>query len=299
MLRRAVFLLALAAPLAARAVPAAGAVELVPTSFGVSDCSSTDAAVTFSWTITYETGVSTTPSDAFLRILASNTAGCGDSTGTVVTGTVADKITPGTTTSYGATTTVLRKTLVQLSGNTACDKDATIRVCVRLYNAAGTTLLGKADGSVPLVTAAPPAPRTVVAAPGDSALNVSWADGVATTTTATATSYDVSVWECPAGQETTCPRANVKTGSTSNKSLRVSGLTIDHQYKVVVKAFSAEGNPSPDSEPAFGTPINTIDYWELYTRLNGAEQGGCGGGPAGALSLLAVAGLARLLRRRS
>jgi MYXO-CTERM domain-containing protein len=40
-------------------------------------------------------------------------------------------------------------------------------------------------------------------------------------------------------------------------------------------------------------------FWEQYRADGGIEQGGCGGGPAGALALLGVALALRRLRRRS
>jgi len=299
MLRRAALIAALLAPLAGRAAPAAGVVETVPTSFGTADCTSTEATVSFTWALAYETGTTSPPAGSYLQLLASDTSACPDNSASVNTAFIDQNITPGTTTTYGATNTVLRKTLIDAAGLAACDQSKKIYVCVRLYAEGTTTLLGKATGAIDLVTSVPPAPKSVAAAPGEGALNVSWLDGDAVAGSAVATDYTVEVWPCPEGQDATCPRTDVKGGDTANKSLRVGGLTIGTRYKVVVYAFSAEGNASPASAAAFGTPIDAFDYWEKYQAMNGTEPGGCGGGPAGAASILAVVALVGALRRRS
>ncbi|MCM2333007.1 MAG: fibronectin type III domain-containing protein [Anaeromyxobacteraceae bacterium] len=299
MLRRAALLAALLLPVAGRAAPAAGVIETVPTSFGKADCTSTEATVSFTWALAFESGTTSPPAGSYLQLLASDTSACPDASTSVRTAFIDQDITPGTTTTYGATNTVLRKTLIDAAGLSACDQSKKIYVCVRLYAEGTTTLLGKATGAIELVTSVPPAPKSVVVSPGEGALNVSWADGDATAGSAVATDYRVEVWPCPPGQEATCSRTDVRSGDTANKSLRIDGLTIGAQYKVVVYAFSAEGNVSPASAAAFGTPINAFDYWEKYQAMSGKEKGGCGGGPAGLLSLLAVAALAGALRRRS
>lgn len=299
MLRRAALIAALLLPLAGRAAPGAGVIETVPTSFGKADCTSTEAVVSFTWALAYETGTTAPPAGSYLQLLASDTTACPDASTTVKTAFIDQNITPGTTTTYGTTNTVLRKTLIDAAGLTACDQSKKIYVCVRLYAENSTTLLGKATGAIDLVTSIPPAPKSVAVSPGEGALNVSWADGDATAGSATATDYTVEVWPCPVGADATCPRTGVKGGDTANKSLRVSGLAIDTRYKVVVYAFSAEGNASPASAAAFGTPINVTDYWEKYQAMGGLEEGGCGGGPAGVASILAVVALAGALRRRS
>ena len=299
MLRRAALLAALLLPVAGRAAPGAGVIETVPTSFGKADCTSTDASVSFAWALTYETGTTSPPAGSYLQLLASDTSACPDASTSVKTGFIDQNITPGTTTTYGTTNVVLRKDVISAAGLSACDQSKKIYVCVRLYAENSTTLLGKATGAIELVTSVPPAPKSVVVSPGEGALNVSWADGDATAGSATATDYTVEAWPCPEGADATCPRTGVKGGDTATKSLRVSGLTIGTRYKVVVYAFSAEGNVSLPSTPAFGTPIEVFDFWERYRDMIGQEQGGCGGGPAGVASLLAVIALVGARRRRS
>ncbi len=297
MLRRAIFVAVLLSPMAGRAAPAAGSVITAPTSFGSADCTSTSATVTFEWTLTLTSGTTVIPADSFIQIRASNKIDCPDTGTDTQTALFAPNVTPGTSTTYGATTTVLRKTLITGAGLDACNTNSTIYVCVKLYNSGGGTVLGSASGTVALTTAAPVAPIGVVASPGEAALNVSWSDGTGTSTSGAATDYLVEAWPCPLGSDDTCVGSKA-TGTTSSKSLRLPGLTIGTRYKVVVYAFSAEGNKSPASAPAFETPIDAIDFWEKYKEMKGLEEGGCAGGPAGVLSLLAVAGLVRTRRRR-
>jgi NCAIR mutase (PurE)-related protein len=125
--------------------------------------------------------------------------------------------------------------------------------------------------------------------PGDTALFVSWEDG--TDSTVAAVSYNVTA----AGSTGTRTQ-----NFTSVSGLhRVTGLTNGTSYSVTVTSVSAGGNESLASVAATGTPAPVIGFWEEYTKSAGHEQGGCGGGPAGLVSLLGVALALRGLRRRS
>ena len=86
------------------------------------------------------------------------------------------------------------------------------------------------------------------------------------------------------------------TGKTNN---RVTGLTNGVTYAVTVRSVSAGGNQSVATAAVSGTPEKVSDFWDQYTKAKGPEQGGCGGGPAGLVSLLGVALVLRGLRRRS
>jgi hypothetical protein len=88
------------------------------------------------------------------------------------------------------------------------------------------------------------------------------------------------------------------TGKTNN---RVTGLTNGVTYSVTVTSLSGGDNESAASAPAVtGTPEAVSSFWDLYVAEPGhREQGGCGGGPAGLVSLLGVALALRGLRRRS
>jgi hypothetical protein len=132
---------------------------------------------------------------------------------------------------------------------------------------------------------------SVSVAAGDGALYVSWADG--TDNGVAATSYRVTA-------EAVGNPGDTHTESFTGKSnQRISGLTNGVTYSVTVIAVSAGGNRSLASEPVTGTPQHVADFWEQYQEAGGREQGGCGGGPAGVLSLLGVALALRGFRRRS
>jgi hypothetical protein len=142
---------------------------------------------------------------------------------------------------------------------------------------------------------------------GDSALNVSWADGTDSTVAATGYRVEASpllascLGSIPSPLTLSClDLAASVTGTTASRSLRLGGLVNDVHYGVRVYATSSGGNDSaPSTPPVLGTPQPTRDFWGQYELQGGTEQGGCAGGPAGPLSLLAVAGLLLTFRRRS
>lgn len=183
----------------------------------------------------------------------------------------------------------------------ACSVAATITFCVYVAETdTGTPPIQTAftaSGSIDLDTAAPGQPTSVSAASGDGALTVGWVAG-----SGTATTWRVTAAPGAADQALGCsgggaPGSSDCTGS-STTSCRVTGLTNDACYSVTVQGFSEVNNPSPVSPAATGVPRPVEGFWERYAA-DGREQGGCGSGPAAALSLLALAALApRLLRRR-
>ena len=87
---------------------------------------------------------------------------------------------------------------------------------------------------------------------------------------------------------------------TGKVSQRLSGLTNDghllgDRHGGVGRRQSSRWLPIA----ATGTPQPVTGFWDQYTRRRRREQGGCGGGPAGVVSLLGVALALRGLRRRS
>jgi MYXO-CTERM domain-containing protein len=181
-----------------------------------------------------------------------------------------------------------------------CDasKDGTnIFVCVHWLGSGGEKL-GVSSGTFRIQLKSPGTPASVTAGPGDRALNVNWSapasgdaavDHYVVTLTPTAPT-DPSAPTDPGG-----PRSS---GEVSVLNHRFDDLVNGVQYAVEVCAFSVGGNQSETCGTGSGTPAESDDFWELYEREQGAEQGGCASGPAGALALLGVAGLLALRRRK-
>ena len=78
----------------------------------------------------------------------------------------------------------------------------------------------------------------------------------------------------------------------------LQGLSNGTVYEVVIVAIDDEGNISPPSNSLFGEPREVDDFWDLYRKAGGAEDGGCSAapGPLGLAGALLAAGW--LLRRR-
>jgi len=297
MLRRLLLIACLLAPLGALA-QTAGNIAFTPgDTFGASACVAGNSQISMTWTIAFVSGTVAVPSGATYRILASNQADCPttDTTSGAVTGLMVDSLTAnGITQTYPGTGDALLYVadLASKAGLTCTGTDTVIHVCVRLIPSGGGTALGNAQSVISLQLAAPPVPVMVSVSPGDSALYAAWADGTANGTTAS--TYNVSVLaQDPALDSVT------HTGSTSNKNLKVSGLKNGVTYDVKVQAVSSGGNTSAFSTTLSGTPQPTTDFWETYQSANGPEQGGCAGGAGGLLSLVVLAGLGRVFRRRS
>jgi hypothetical protein len=309
MLRRALLLAALAAPLAA----AGQSIATTPAQpFSKAACDgTTTTTLVLNWSMATGT---TMPSGGRYRIVTSASNDCLNSGTPLV---VADSIVPVTSATdtagisgqryppVGDTTSVFSVKTLAVKASVDCTKNPVIYLCAQLMNSAtwvaSTNILALSVESVP-----PAVPVGVTAAPGQNSLTVSWTDGVSSgvaASTYTAKAYKV-LPACTGQVPGSVPRSCLDLGtvaaegSTSAKSIRLTGLTIGQAYGAEVVAVSATGLTSDPSASATGIPIQVYDYWDKYTAMNGPEQGGCAGGPAGVLSLLAVAGLVRSLRRR-
>jgi hypothetical protein len=183
--------------------------------------------------------------------------------------------------------------MVRAAGYDACDAttEKTIYLCVHWYDPSGARN-GWAKGSVKLSFTAPAAPVNVSATPGDAALNVSWSAG--TGGSVDATEYQV-VASTTDARDAAGPHEYARTNSTS---FRARGLVNGVPYTVVVYAFSKAGNRSDPSIAATGTPQPVADFWDRYRQSGGPENGGCSGGPGGALALVGTAALLALARRK-
>ena len=310
MLRRALLVAALLAPAAGWAQTVSLTVS-PPGPFGKAACvaagNANDPALSLSWTVAPPSG-SVLGTGWTYQVVALTGGGCSTApaqANVVNTATIQATLPTG---SYpaGTTDTLHLSDLVTHSGaSCTATTDQTITLCVQLLN--GGSVSTSVSATVTVQLGAPSIPVGVGASPGDSALNVSWADG--TDSTVAATSYRVEaspllascVGAIPSPLTVACLDLNNSvTGTTSNHSLRLGGLTNGVAYGVRVYATSSGGNDSdPSSPPVLGTPQPTRDFWGQYVSQGGTEQGGCAGGPAGLVSLLAVAGLLLTFRRRS
>lgn len=312
MLRRALLLVCLLAPLAASAqsvtFPDAGP-------FTVARCNA-DPATSVTWTVTTTDAILAGYKYRILVLRGTDTcSGLTNPADTTADSQVIIKDLPAQVGTVGATPSAtypgynntsadLRLSDLLSAGKQTCDGTAnlTLTVCVQLTKADGTYVTS-ATGTLAVEREKPAQPLTVVVTPGDSALLVSWAAGSGSTTVTSR--YRAEAYACVDAADTTCSNtvaSSAETGNDTSRSLRIGGLAIGTKYKVLVYSLSGNGTPSLPSDPQYGTPINALDYWELYQQMHqglDAEQGGCGGGPAGLTSLLAVAGALALRRRRS
>lgn len=297
MLRRAALLVSLLLPLGALAAPTAGNLTVTPSPFGLNDCdASLTRTLTLEWTFSFTSPYTALPSSGYVQVLVSNAEKCPDnnsSTGVSTTIQLQD-LAVATTSS----TALTAKEVIE-GASLTCGSSATVYVCARVRNTNGT-LYGEANGSASIQASPPAAPTSVAVTAGENALLVTWSDG-SSASGVTVSSWRVAVtpYQCPADQASLCASPQTTTVTSSTRSRRVDGLVLGVTYAVQVYAVASSGNVSSASDAAYGTPINIRDFWEYYTELGGAEAGGCAGGPAGALSLLAVAGLVRAFRRRS
>lgn len=303
MLRRSLLVAALLAPLAASAQTVTFS-DAGP--FGVNDCQSVNPAISLTWTVT--TTVAIEASSTYRIVALRSGEACSIAApvaGQIIkSGLVAHIGTLGQTAAAtypgydGTSTDTLHLADLVAGANLSCtgSTNQSFTVCVQLLKADNTYVVS-ASGTLTLEREAPARPVSVTASAGDSALNVSWAAGTGSNTSAS--TYRAEAYPCADATDVVCNSPLAASDTTANKSVRLEGLTVGTRYRVVVYAVSAGGVDSLASDPAFGVPITVNDYWEQYKLDGGQEEGGCAGGPAGALSILAVAGLARLLRRRS
>lgn len=318
MLRKVTLLACLLAPLAGQAQ---SLTITAPGPYGKADCvaagDSNDPIITLAWTVVPTT---TPTATSTYQVKAFTTGTCAsDAVASNVVSQATIAWTSGNTGTYPGTSgdpvLHLSGLLTKATGSAAAaaaacaaTTDVTITVCVQVLN--GSTIAGAVSNTVKIQLSPPPVPTSVSVSPGQNALLVSWAAGTSNTVTTstyrvTARPVTTDVAACtpiPDPLTVACLGAVVAEASTSGKSARLTGLTTSVPYGVEVYAISDGGNSSAaSSPPKLGTPIDVVDFWDKYQDMSGgtAEQGGCGGGPAGLLSILAVAGLVRSLRRRS
>jgi uncharacterized protein (TIGR03382 family) len=306
-MRRA-WLLALVAAPAIAAAQAEGQITFdngrtFPNYINAAECAG-DSTIDLAWTVTILSGFTGFPLGGTYQVYASNQQPTNntcfieknESTG-LFAGPVGAQI-AGTGQTMAAQP--FDPSLIVTAAGKTCTNtgDQTIYVCVQ--GTSGGSNFGFATGTLTLSVSPPPAPVNVSVAPGDSALNVSWDPGVATSG-ALGDSQEYQVDATFVRTTSTATDSGThSSGRVTATDLRLGGLVNTVVYGVTVTAFSKAGNQSSPSDPAKeGMPEVVDDFWDAYSA-RGREQGGCasGAGAAGTLALLAAASLVALLRRR-
>ncbi len=116
----------------------------------------------------------------------------------------------------------------------------------------------------------PGAPELVDVSPGDRRLDLSWTDE-SNTEDVTYTVY----WDDQSLVESDLSAAFSETG-ISTTSYAIEDDTLDNgvAYVVAVSAVDEADNESGLSNSQLGTPIETLDFWELYQASGGTDPGG-------------------------
>jgi hypothetical protein len=290
MLRRAALLLLLSAPLGARAD-----VTFTPSAFGSSDRTSS-ASYGLAWTVTSSSAIAT--GDFYKFTVSSTSTTCPTDSASSLT-PLQDSI-AATSTTQSASSFGTRQDLLSKAGVTATTTSATVFVCVQLWTSAGATGTpkGTTSGSVTYSTTPPPTPESVVAKPGDSAIYLWWADG--SDSSVAVDHYEVAVTVVALKPDPALDSISTHSQTfTGSQKQYFPGLVNGQTYTAKVRSVSASGDKSGWSDPsAEVTPKPVLDFWDQYHAAGGVEQGGCAGGAAGLLSLVALGGLLRGLRRR-
>jgi hypothetical protein len=287
MLRRALLFLCLAAPVAAGAQNSLTFTSNPSPPYGRTDCNNQSTlAVQLGWVLA-PTGGALGTNDTY-RITATTADAACPSTTSGTTNLVAAR-----PTSSGTTYSTTLGAILAAAGAATCtgDADVTVFVCVALARDGATTTEVSVRNSFKLQFKPPLAPTNLVVTPGNNALNVSW--------TAPDSTNDPAAVEYRVRVVSTDPRDTTPRETTiGGTSVRIGGLVNGVVYTVTVVALSEGGNESPpvtDTE----APVPVDDFFTHYRAEGGLEEGGCAGGPAGPLSLLALGALVRAFRRRS
>ncbi len=305
-MRRAWLLALVAAPAVAAAQITFDNGRTFPNYINAAECAG-GSTIKLSWTVAFVNGFTAFPVGGTYQVYAANQPHVSptcftapNSTTGLVAGPVGTQIT-GTGQSMAAQVLDTGQFVTASGRSCSTAGDQTIYVCVQGTPSGGGSNFGFATGNLTLSVSPPPAPINVNVSPGDSALNVSWDPGVATTA-APADSQEYVVEATVVG---TTPGASDPTpvhtsGRVTAEDLRFSGLVNNVIYAVRVFAFSKAGNESAASDPVEGMPEPVADFWDAYKNAGGREQGGCasGAGAAGALGLLLAAASLVVLRRR-
>jgi hypothetical protein len=275
-----------------------------------------NASVTVQWSPQFLNGLTTLPVGGVYQLYASsldprnNLAG-GSTTGGSTTcftssnTTGNQPVTAGQVSDVQGNNPIITQTavinltdFVTKAGQAGCPSD-NVMVWICVQGLSGGTPVAFASASVTISTTIPPPPVITEVTPGDSALNVTWGAGTATTT-ATGDTYSYQLTADMVGTTTavTDPNAPHLSSMYTSTSARFGGLVNTVVYAVTARAFSKAGNGSAPSAAVNGTPLPVNDFWDSYKAAGGRDSGGCTSGLAGPLALALVAGALALSRRR-
>ncbi len=161
----------------------------------------------------------------------------------------------------------------------------------------GAAAIATAQVNVKFALAPPHPPVNLSIAPGDSHLQVAWAEGDPAEDIAT---FDVHV----VPQGTVSDGGVAKNVTSTNADIQTTDngapLQNDAGYDVYIIANDRYGNVSPPSDIAVGFPVAVADFYNHYRGLGGSAEGGGGCTTAGASFWIAGAAVAAALfaRRR-
>jgi hypothetical protein len=297
--------LALAAPLAALA-QTSGTILFTPTSpvVNAAQCSASDQTTTISlaWLTTLTSGSTFNSNGAYYVFAASSDPGnttpyCANLTAGGLVATTPS--TPDATLQTGSAT--VKTSALAAAAGYDCTADKTIYVCVAWFSDSGADpfsapLGGYAKGTVSLSVSGPDQPTVTSVTPGEKALNVKISVPSTGTTADTWRARAVATSDPACGGDTA---THTSSSTAIGTAARITGLVNLCPYTVTAVTYSADDNPSPESDP-YGVavaPEPVKDLWDLYTEAGGRDSGGCQAGGLGLLSLLGAAALARIRRR--
>jgi Synergist-CTERM protein sorting domain-containing protein len=291
----------------AQATPAVGSVTIVesadptenPPYINIKECDATTAdTLTYYWQVssfvggTYDLYIADQPSTSETCPAQSSTTLTVHSAA-IVTGLSATAASQN----YKDTATISQrlKQLVDAGATSlSCTGTSTtgeFYLCVNYTPTGGTKVVNAASGSPKLDLGKPPTPADVVLGAGDSVLHVSWKAGSGGT--GTTDGYRVR-W----GPHNGALDGSHDLTDSGTTSFDIGGLQNDAEYDVQVLALSPGNNESDPTASAIGKPIFVNDFWRLYRKDGGREQGGCAAGGGGILALLALVPLAWRRHRR-
>jgi hypothetical protein len=163
---------------------------------------------------------------------------------------------------------------VSLDWLTGGDCDAGTNTTARVYIVIEDPNLDSTDENQQfdiIVDLDPPgAPELTEVSPGDRRLDLSWTDE-SNTDDVTYTVY----WDDESLVESDLSGALSETG-VSTTSYAIEDDTLDNgvPYVVAIAAVDEAENESGLSNHMIGTPIETLDFWELYQSNGGTDPGG-------------------------
>jgi hypothetical protein len=265
----------------------------------IEECGSATATIHLAWVTAASTTASITATPQSYVLYAANKISTGDcpitsdSSTSLIAGKVATvPVTPTNDVEFSTSAIAAAAFGPTACSSTAAHDGQPIYLCMQAKDStlgAGSNI-GAARATLTLALSRPAIPVIGRVLPGEGAANVDWSAGA--NGAADTSSYVLQA--TPVGTTAIGARTSPRVTTTN---YRLTGLTNDVPYNVTVTAYSPASNPSDPSLAVSVTPSHVLDFFSMYQDAGGQEQGGCSGGPAGPVALLA-ASLALLAVRR-